>query len=141
MVRLSKRTDVGVEWKFLVVMSLKNKDFVCGVCRRQLEGLDGPFKNTFDSCRRAKRFVMLPIVENRHLDFAAAMAVDMMAMTDFAFGKLPMTLDRFVAILGENEDFFINLTFEAARGDDDFKEFCYRGLLTRLNELRIHAVE
>ena len=140
MVRLCKRTDVGVEWKFLVVMSLQNKDFVCGVCRRQLEGLDGPFKNTFDSCRRAKRFVLFPVVENRHLDLAAAMAMDVMAMANLALGELPMTLDRLVAILGENEDFLINLTFEAARSDDDFKEFCYRGLLTRLNEFRINAI-
>jgi len=131
---------MGIKGEFLVVVTLENKDFVCGVSRRQLEGLDGPFKNSLDRSCRTKRFVVFSIVENRHLNFAAAMAVDMMAMTDFAFGKLPMTLDRFVAILGENEDCFINLTIEAASCDNYLKKFCYRGLLTRLHELRIHAV-
>jgi hypothetical protein len=84
--------------------------------------------------------VLFFIVEDRHLDLSAKVAMEVMTMAYLTFGKFPMVLDGLVAILREDENFLVNLAPEAAGHGDKLQEFCYRGLLARFNELWIHAV-
>jgi hypothetical protein len=140
MVRLSEGTDMGVERQLLIGVSLQNEDFVCRIGRRQLEGFYSPFKHSLHFGCGAERLAMLSVVEDRHLNLSAPVAVEVVPVPNLTLGELPVVLNRFIAILGENEDFLFHLSTRATSGGDDFKDFSYRGLLAHLDKLWIHAI-
>jgi hypothetical protein len=126
--------------KLLVWIALKYEDFVGGIRGRQLERLDRPFNYSLHRGRRGKRFVLCFVVKHRHFYTAAVMTVDVVTVPDFALGKLPMVLNRFLTVLEKNEDFFVPTFAHATSSADSLKELLDRGILIRLDELRLQAL-
>jgi hypothetical protein len=130
---------MGVERQLLIGISLENQDFVCRIGWGQLEGFYGPFKHSLHFGCGAKRFAVLGVVEDRDLNLSAPVEVEVVSVPNLALTELPVVLDWFFAILGENENFLFHLSTGATCRDNDFKDFSYRGLLAHIDELWIHA--
>lgn len=128
---------MGVERK-LIAGAFEDEDLVGRLFGGEVELLNRPLKDALDLSRGWEARFRFPVVEDRHCDPFASMAMDVVPMPNLIAIEREFRIESFLAIFEEDQWQVLAVGIHPAVDRLDDVDYC--GILTELYQLGIHTV-